>query len=144
MSSYEIYIEGYKYPTGNQIKGMRSWEYAQVRDTIKQHLARYFAQRSAPPNNKYYMEVHCTLGRKKLMDLDNMYTTMKPWLDMLQKSFLFYDDPFDSDIAVLRPVIRDDSPKYINLKVDIEVGRKYFMKIVLTPTDQIAPISVAH
>ena len=137
---YMIYIEGYKYPTGNQIKGMRSWEYAKERETIRQHLARYFAQNAAPPSNKYYMKVHCTLGRKGMLDKDNGYTTVKPWLDMLQEEFPFHDDPFESDQAVMRPVIRDDSPRYIDLQVDIEVGRKYFMKIVLTPTDQIAPI----
>jgi hypothetical protein len=136
---YVIYIENHKALTGNQLKGIESWKYGQYKLEITVLLQAYFDKSNPPPDNKKYMRVEFVLGRKGVLDKDNLWFSAKPWLDVLQQDFMLHEDPFVTSEPTFRPVIKDDSPKYIDLQCSQVKGKKYFVEIILLPTRYNAP-----
>ena len=121
-SPFRFEVE-FRTPLGNKIKAMKTWEYRQLRLTIREFLLRFLYKTAVEPGllrpTFAQAKVKCTYvcTTKRQADQDNLALAFKPWLDELQAVGVLKGDHMDLI----------GKPEYIR-----EQGEKYMVRIEIT------------
>ena len=110
--TYTMRIE-FESPGGNEIRRMKSWKYAALRDEVKKLALAYFMEHGRPVVRG---KAHITFSRSYArveQDYDNLVFTGKPWFDVLKTL----------------GVIVDDSPKWVDREYKQEQSKDHFVEI---------------